>query len=283
MTGHPTIDVIISTYNRPDALRAVLVSLETQSDRRFCVTIADDGSGPTTADVVREFSERGVLRVKHIWQEDRGFRLAAIRNRALAAGDSDYVVFLDGDCIVARDFVENHVKLAERGFFVRGSRVNLREAFTQAVLDKGLPIHRWGIARWIAVRLKGGARRMSPLLRIPLGPLRKVGGNRGKHAAGSNIAVWRGAIVDVNGFEEAFEGYGYEDWEFLDRLYRLGVRRKNGRYSIPYYHLWHSRRTISQENWDLWQERREAGAIRAETGLDRHVASDSNRVGAVNR
>lgn len=274
MTSRPTADVIISTYNRPDALRAVLVSLEAQSDREFLVTIADDGSGPATADVVHEFSERGVLQLRHVWQEDTGFRLAAIRNRALAAGDSDYVVFLDGDCIVARDFVENHVRLAERGFYVRGSRIDLSEAFARRVLEEGLPIHTWGFARWLPVRLKGGADRMSPLLRVPLGPLRKTGGKRATRAAGSNIAVWREEIAAVNGFDEAFEGYGYEDWELLDRLYRLGVRRKNGRYAIPYYHVWHPPRTVIPGNRDLWEQRNVTCPIRADAGLDGHGASD---------
>ena len=262
-----TLEVIVSTYERPDALRAVLDSLAAQSCRGVKVAVADDGSGPSTADVVREFAERGDLEVRHVWQEDQGFRLAAIRNRALATGGSDYVVFLDGDCIVPRDFVANHISLAERGYFVRGSRIALSRAFTRAVLKQQIPVHSWGIGRWTFARLRGRASRLLPVLRLPLGPLRKWRGRSIEGAAGANLGLWREDVVAVNGFDESFAGYGYEDWEFLDRLLRRGARRKNGRFSVPFYHLWHVARIEREKNRVRWLAQRNRGVSPGGVGL----------------
>src|SRR4051812_30628883 len=102
------ISVIVSTYNRPDALSACLRSLGRQTDKGFEVVVADDGSGPATLDVIDGWKAKLGVPLTHIWQEDRGFRLAEIRNRAITASTGNYVVFLDGDCIVPHGFVAAH-------------------------------------------------------------------------------------------------------------------------------------------------------------------------------
>ena len=121
----PGIAVIVSTYNRPDALDAVLRSLAEQTYRRFEIVVADDGSGPDTHALVARQAEDLGPRVQHVRQEDRGYRLAAIRNRAVAATEQPYLIFLDGDCLVRPDYVGRHARLAEAGRFVPGSRVRL--------------------------------------------------------------------------------------------------------------------------------------------------------------
>lgn len=100
-----SITVIVTTYNRPDALRAVFQGYRAQRDRDFTLVIADDGSREDTARDVARFAASAPFEVRHVWQEDRGFRAAAVRNRALAATWADYVVFSDGDCIPLAGFV----------------------------------------------------------------------------------------------------------------------------------------------------------------------------------
>src|SRR5262245_58906989 len=119
------ISVIVTTYNREDALDAVLAALSRQSDRAFEVVIADDGSGPSTAAVVESWRSRVGVPLSHVWQADRGFRAAEIRNRALLVTRGGYCVFLDGDCIARPDFIATHRRLAEPGWFVTGNRVLL--------------------------------------------------------------------------------------------------------------------------------------------------------------
>src|SRR5215212_3540345 len=106
------ISLIVSTYNRPDALGACLRSLSRQTDRNFEIAVADDGSGAETRDLVKSWTANSSVPLKHVWQEDRGFRLAEIRNRAIVASAGDYLVFLDGDCIARPDFIVAHRRLA---------------------------------------------------------------------------------------------------------------------------------------------------------------------------
>ncbi len=99
------ISVIVTTYNREDALDAVLRSLACQTDKDFEVIAADDGSGPTTAQLIEAWKPKMGRRLEHVWQKDEGFRAAEIRNRAVLAARGSYVIFLDGDCIARPDFV----------------------------------------------------------------------------------------------------------------------------------------------------------------------------------
>src|ERR1044072_8906768 len=106
------ISVIVSTYNRPDALGACLRSLGRQTDRTFQIVVADDGSGPAPRGAIDAWKPRLGIPLTHVWQGDRGFRLAEIRYRAIAASGGDYLVFLDGDCIAPHRFVAAHRALS---------------------------------------------------------------------------------------------------------------------------------------------------------------------------
>ncbi len=119
------ISVIVTTYNREDALNTVLRSLARQTDKNFEVIVADDGSAATTEALVEAWKTKLGHPLAHVWHEDRGFRAAEIRNRAILASHADYVIFLDGDCVTRPDFVATHRALAERGWFVTGNRILL--------------------------------------------------------------------------------------------------------------------------------------------------------------
>ena len=233
------VSVIVTTYDREDALAAVLSALSRQSDRGFEVVIADDGSGPATAAVVDAWQSRLGVPLSRVWQPNRGFRAAAIRNRAIIASRGDYCVFLDGDCIVPADFLATHRRLAERGWFVTGNRVLLSPGLTSAVLRDDLRPEGWSLARWIGERRRGGVNRLAAVLRLPLGPLRKLGSRRWRGARSCNLAVWRSDLERVDGFDASFSGWGREDSDLLIRLLHGGLRRKDGRFATGVIHLWH--------------------------------------------
>ncbi len=236
----PRIAVIVSTYNRPDALRSVLVSLNDQRYREFEVFVADDGSGDDTRSVVEAYH-------------------------------AEYLVFIDGDCAVRPDYMLRHARLAERGFYVKGSRVNLSEGLSARVLREQLPIHLWPNREWYSLWRQGEINRFAPVLRVPLGPLRKLSLTEEKGALGSNFALWRGDYLAVNGFNEAFEGYGFEDWEIVVRLLRYGLKRKNGRLAVSVLHLWHESRSIAPGSEQVWEAQLESESIRTEKGVDRYL------------
>ena len=240
------ISVIVTTYNREDALEAVLSALSGQTDRGFEVVVADDGSRPTTAALIERWKGRLGIPLSHVWQADRGFRAAEIRNRALLAACGDYCVFLDGDCIARADFVATHRRLAERGWFVTGNRVLLSRELTAAVLREGVLPQTWNLAQWINRRAQGGVNRLAAVLRLPLGPLRKLRPGQWLGARSCNLAVWRSDLERVDGFDASFRGWGREDSDLLIRLLHSGVRRKDGRFATAVIHLWHEEEDRSQ-------------------------------------
>jgi glycosyltransferase involved in cell wall biosynthesis len=269
----PSVAVVVSTYNWSDALAAVLAALVDQTYDRFEVVVADDGSGAETREVVESFAASGRVPIKHVWHEDTGWRLAAIRNRAIAAVESDYVVFLDGDCIVRPRFVERHARLAERGWYVRGARVRLSQEMTSRTLSSNARIHRWNMLQWLGCCASGGVNRWLPLMSLPMGPLRKQDPLSWRKVTGHNFAVWRDDLMAVNGFDERFEGWGSEEVDLVVRLVRAGIRRKEGRLAVTVVHLWHeeaSRESVNR-NAAILDETLQSERTRAERGVEQYL------------
>jgi glycosyltransferase involved in cell wall biosynthesis len=271
------ISIIVTTYNREDALDAVLRSLARQDDSDFEVIIADDGSGEATTKLVDAWKVRFGRRLDHVWHTDRGFRAAEIRNRAILAARGAYCVFLDGDCIVRPDFIATHRRLAEPGWFVTGNRVLLSAELTTEVLREKLNPASWGFGRWFAERWRGGVNRLSALLHLPLGPLRRVRQGVWQGARSCNLAIWRTDLDCIDGFDADYSGWGKEDSDIIIRLLHAGVRRKDGTFATGVLHLWHRDADRSQlaEN-----ERKLAGVaagdrIRARQGLSALQGSSS--------
>ncbi len=242
------ISVVVTTYDRPDALDAVLRALSRQSDRNFEVVVAEDGSRPETAAVIADWKGRLGRRLVHVWHPDEGVRLAENRNRAILAAVGDYCIFLDGDCLPRADFVVTHRRLAEPGWFVAGNRILLSPKLTKGVLSGRVAAETWGFATLLRERRRGGVNRLLPALRLPLGPLRKLRQNDWKGAKTCNLAVARGDLDRIDGFDCSYTGWGLEDSDLVVRLLHAGVRRKDGRFATGVLHLWHAPNDRSQFN-----------------------------------
>ena len=263
------ISVIVSTYNREDALDAVLRALSRQTDRHFEIIVADDGSGPATARAVQRRAEEMPFPVRHVWHEDRGFRLADIRNRGILASAGAYIIFIDGDCIARPEFVAAHRRLAESGWFVTGTRILLSQALTARILLEGLEPESWRLAHWLRCRWRHDINRVTPLFDLPLGGVRKRMAWRWRGARGANMAFWRRDLEKVDGFDTSFHGWGREDSDIFVRLIRAGIGRKDGRYATGLLHLWHrdADRSALAENDRQLDELLRSDRIKARRGL----------------
>lgn len=269
-----SLSVIVTTYNRPDALEAAFGGYLAQEDRDFQLVIADDGSGPDTAEAVTRFARSAPFPVHHVWQEDLGFRAAAARNRALAAAGSDYIVFSDGDCIPLPGFVAGHRRLAEKGWFVTGNRVLLSRKMTDRVLRDPRIVRGRGAVSWASGRLRGEVNRLLPLLPLPFPSFfRKAGRGRWEGAMTCNLAAWRSDLLRVNGLDESYSGWGLEDSDLVIRLLRSGVRRKSARFAAPVLHLWHREqdRSALTENRLRLEAILKSDGVRAVQGVDRYL------------
>lgn len=254
----PSIALIISTYEWPEALDLVLASVVGQSCPPMEVIVADDGSGAATAAVVRKWKERAPFPVVHAWQEDRGFRLSRVRNLAIRQATADYLIILDGDEVLHRHFVRDHLRALRPKEVLRGSRAVLSAQRSATALADGR-IPRW----WEAGVEKRSAAFRFPLLSSLLRDWRPRG------TEGFYLACWRADAILVNGFDERFDGWGGEDADFVVRLRHAGIVKRRLRFSAVMFHLYH--RAASREgtprNHAIYEETVASGRIRAVRGL----------------
>lgn len=266
----PTISVIVTTYNRPDALHLVLSALAQQTQLPNEVIIADDGSTDATRLLIDQLQHQLNYPLKHVWQQDEGFQAAKIRNKAVLLANNNYIIFLDGDCVPFPDFIEQHRILAETFWFVSGHRLLLEKKFTQKILKEFLPIYKDSALQWLSHYFHHQSNRLFPLLRIRLNKLRKFQAMRWQGAKSCNLGLWKKDFLTVNGFDESFIGWGYEDSDLVIRLIRAGIKRKTGKFAVPVIHLWHQQndREKEQINLNLLKQITEDQRIHAKIGIN---------------
>ncbi len=280
-TGFERATVIVSTYNRPDALDAVLRAFDRQVDRGFEVVVADDGSDERTRQVIDAARARVGYDLEHAWQEDRGFRLSRSRNLAVGRARGDYLIFLDGDCVPRPGFIDRHRGLAEEGWFVRGTRAALSQDFTRRILEDAVPVEQWSLGRWIWATARRDLKDPSPLLYWPGQGLRKRTPEKWRGAQTCNLGVSAAGFRAVDGFDEAYEGWGMDDADLAVRLIRSGVRRKEGKFSTAVLHLWHpdNDRATLEANEALFRDTLEGDRERARIGLSSHTGPGTDASG----
>jgi glycosyltransferase involved in cell wall biosynthesis len=230
------------------------------------VIIADDGSGETTRNCIDRLREESPFPLHHCWQEDRGFRAAESRNRAMAMARGRYLILIDGDILCERHFVEDHLASASLGQWIQGGRVFLDEPRSRHAIEGG-PVNRFhcfskGLSnRKNAIRNRVLSRMLS----------RTVTSFKSIHTA--NMSLWRDDAVRTNGFDERFQGWGLEDSDFAVRLQNAAVARFNLRHRALVYHLHHPllSRTAIDANRAMLEETIQQKRIRCEHGLDRHL------------
>ena len=216
------VTVIVSTYNWPSALAAVLRSLSKQTVQPYEVIVADDGSTDETAKVIASFGYR------HVWHEDRGFRLAEIRNKALAAARGDWIVFLDGDCIRPPEFIERQIKLSGEPVLLAGNR---------RLLSK-IESEHWHAGGNFSEFINRFGRKKLGYWPFQFG--RNFNQRQWQKLRGCNIGITRQNAIAIRGFDEAYKGWGREDSDFAVRAINNGASLRLGQLAVTVLHLHHA-------------------------------------------
>jgi len=228
------IAVIISTYNNPDFLHLVLQGYARQSAQDFSIYIADDGSSDKTRCLIERISKDYPVPIQHIWHEDQGFRKARIHNIALQRVKEPYVILTDGDCIPLTNMIAVHRKLAHTKNMISGSRILLSKSWTKHLSNtKKLP--KKSLLSWLRHKAHGNINRLLPLITPTYlsAANQKLSGIHGCH-----VSCYTEDLLQINGFDESFEGWGREDSDLIARLLHRGLQRRNMR-GTPVLHLWH--------------------------------------------
>ena len=244
------VSVIILTYNRSDALKAVLHALAWQDTMPDEVVITDDGSNEGHIQAIENALsiKQWPFKVKYIWHPDIGFTAATARNQGVRNSSGNYLIFLDGDCVPRHDFVSEHMRQRRQGCFINGSRILLNQGITETIIRHPQLIHH-STLYWLRQRLFGRINKWFPMIvRIP--PLLRIASPsfKWKGIRSCNFSLWRNDFVKVNGFDETFVGWGHEDADFVWRLQRAGVKRINGYWSTEIFHLWHLEASRDRES-----------------------------------
>jgi len=259
--------LVISTYERPDALAAVFDSVARQRAAPDEIVVADDGSSAATRELIAGFARRSAVPVRAVSQPHEGFRLTRLRNLAIAAATTDYLIFIDGDMLLHEGFVADHRRQARAGCFTQGVRVRADEALTARLIDE--PRTRLGfwspglglLRRAYLLR----SRRLSAAARHLANGLIAI--------KGCNQAYWRDDLLRVNGFNEAIEGWGPEDKELCARLTHAGIERQSLLFGGVAVHLHHppAARDALPANLRIFEETLRERRTWCERGLDAHL------------
>lgn len=225
------IGLLISTYNWPEALELIFKSIKIQSLLPDEIAIADDGSSQETKNLIDNFRSKTGFVIHHLWQEDNGFRKAKILNKTVSQFNVDYIIQIDGDIIMHKHFIKDHIQFAKRGLYLYGSRANIKESKLAFLFKK----------KQVAFHfLSKGIKKRGRLIHIPLlcyffKPSNKLSSK----LRGCNFSFWKDDFIKVNGLNEDFIGWGEEDSEFALRLHMLGIKAKRLKFAGLAYHIFH--------------------------------------------
>jgi GT2 family glycosyltransferase len=276
---------VVLTYNRADALLAVLRGLAPQCRADDVVVVADDGSRPEQVEALRRGLPGFPCPVRHVWHPDVGFTAARARNLGALHAQADYLVFLDGDCVPRPRFAQGHRALAQPRHFVNGSRVLLGERLTRRVEQREVDLEALHASDWLRLRVAGDVNKLTHLLYWPGAMGRVERKFRWKGIRSCNFGVWSADFEAVNGFDETFTGWGHEDADLVFRLHQQGCLRKNGFLATEVFHLWHAENERGREagNRERVRQRMQGRIIRAEVGLAQAGAGGTPLVTELNR
>ncbi len=274
MNNNIKITVIITTYNKPAYLESVLWGFELQNNRNFEILIADDGSNDETKKLIDTFAANSWMKIKHVWHEDKGFRKCTILNKAILASETNYLLFTDDDCIPRVDFIDVHIKNAEKGRFLSGGYFKLSEQATKnttkEIIESG-KIFNW---QWLN---KNGQPFTHKFLKLSesKGVCQFMNNYTTTKPTwnGHNVSGWKEDILAVNGYNEDMM-YGGLDRELGERLENFGIKGKQIRYHAIVVHLDHGRpyrkKDLMNNNRKIRNNVKKQKIIFASNGLNQH-------------
>ncbi|TLS72922.1 glycosyltransferase [Aliarcobacter thereius] len=261
-----TISLIITTYNWKEALKLSLESVKNQVLLPNEIIIADDGSRDDTKELIEDFKKNNPnLNIIHSWQEDDGYKLSQSRNRAIARASSEYIIVIDGDMILHKDFVKDHRDFAKKGVFTQGGRVILNEEKTKKIFS--------GKKISFSAFQKGIKNRKNSIRFIPFTKIFCKKNRKTKGIRGCNMSFFKEECIKVNGFNEDFVGWGREDSEFVERFYNNGFLRQNLKFAGIAYHIYHNEnsRKMLEINDEILKNTIEKKLKTCKNGIDKYL------------
>ncbi|AOW10923.1 glycosyltransferase family 2 protein [Flavobacterium gilvum] len=263
--SYPNCTLVTPTYNWPEALNLLLLSILHQTILPNEVIIADDGSTKDTKELISEFQKTFPVPLIHIWHEDLKNRKPAIMNKAIAASKYDYIIEIDGDIIMNKHFIKDHLDNAQKGHYLFGSRVNIKKGYLTKLFSKKkihFNIHSKGIKK------RGRTIRLPYLMRFS-----KSINTRSPKLRGCNMSFWKSDFIKINGFNENLVGWGIDDSEMIQRMHNIDIQGKRLKNCGVVYHIYHVEQSRSQLaiNDEILKQTTEKKLIFIEKGINQYL------------
>lgn len=260
-----TTSLIVSTYNRPEALNLCLLSIFRQSRLPDEIIVGDDGSTDDTRKLISRLQKISPVPLIHVWHEDNGFRLAMMRNKSVAAAKGEYIIEIDGDLILHRNFIEDHIAFSAKGCFLRGGRCNLGLKLTTKLCSSLtlVSLHWWSY---------GIENKRTNAWHIPfVGRILSSFYKPKKISMGCNMSYFRDDFIAINGYDEFFEGWGSEDGDFAHRLILYGLKKRHLKFVGLVFHLYHEDKYMYNRKQNSEYRHRPNPEIRCKNGVDKYL------------
>jgi glycosyltransferase involved in cell wall biosynthesis len=249
--------IIAAFYNRFDYLRLVLAGFERQTEKDFELIIADDGSKEDIVEEIKKIISKFPFSIKHIWQEDKGFRKNKILNKAIIESESHYLIFIDADCVPHRNFVEGHLNFSKKNTSLTGRRVNLSEKITNQLTEKNVREGYLETNFLLLIKdgLFGKSIDVEKGLYLKNKFLLNYFNKKSRGLLGCNFSAYKEDLIKVNGFDERYEAPSVgEDSDIQFRLELSGVKIKSINHAAVQYHLHHRLQERAQKNLELFAQ-----------------------------
>lgn len=263
--------VIASFYNKIDYLKLVLAGFESQTNKDFELIIADDGSSENVVKEIEDISKNYSFHIKHIWQEDKGFRKNRILNQAVLASNTNYLIFIDGDCIPHSLFVEEHIKSKIASTCLTGRRVNLSEKITRQLNEDKIKNRFLEKNTLLLVKdgLFGNSFDIEKGFYFKNKFLRNYFNKKNRGLLGCNFSIHKEDLLRINGFDERYEAPSIgEDSDIQFRLELIGVKIKSLNNIAVQYHLYHKPQERLQKNLDLFEQVKKSRVASTPFGIE---------------
>ena len=280
MESKINVGIIISTYNNPSWLEKTLWGYLYQTRPADEIIIADDGSKEDTRLLINSFKDK--LPIKHIWHEDNGFQKSRILNKALIASQSEYIIFTDQDCIPRKDLIATHIKYAEEGFLLSGGYFKLPMTISLQLSQEDIATGNAFSLKWLKQQhLKYNFKCTKLIKNSKFNQFMNFITPTKATWNGCNASGWRKDMLTINGFNEEMQ-YGGQDREFGERLFNLGIKSKQIRYSAIVIHLDHKRPYKTKEsiakNIGIRKNTRKKNIIETPSGIKQLHSNIPNQV-----
>lgn len=249
--------IIVSFYNKIDYLKLVLAGFEIQTEKNFEIIIADDGSNQSVLNQLENIIPLYPFKIKHLWQEDKGFRKNKILNKSILASEADYLIFIDGDCIPHPHFVEGHLLNAEVNTVLTGRRVNLSENISKQLTEEKIKNNFFeeNFFKLLLDGIFGKSIDVEKGIHFKNKYLLDFFNRKQRGILGCNFSLFKTDILSINGFDERYQAPSIgEDSDIQFRLELIGKKIKSINHIAIQYHLYHKLQERLQKNLDLFEE-----------------------------